>query len=224
MILGGDFRQLQSNSDKKEVLYSRDSQRKFEDNLNGIIILDNEHRFKDDPEYGALLKRFWKGDLSRTDRDTINSRQENGTTVVLPDVLSSNKDWSYACPYNKKRNTISSGIFKKHVEKTHPKITDDELPPEHTLIIEGHFESGSHDGTPAKKIRNVIRHRIVTSCGDNDIEYGSRKKADPPLCLYAEIDLICVTTNKDMEQNPPRGNGTVVKFISTKIRHNATSH
>ena len=63
VIFGGDFRQLQSNGDKKEVLYSRDSQRKFEDNLNGIIILDNEHRFKDDPEYGALLKRFWKGDL-----------------------------------------------------------------------------------------------------------------------------------------------------------------
>ena len=27
-----------------------------------------------------------------------------------------------------------------------------------------------------------------------------------------------------MEQNPPRGNGTVIKFISAKIRHNATSH
>jgi hypothetical protein len=64
----------------------------------------------------------------------------------------------------------------------------------------------------------------VTTCGDNDIEYGNRKKADPALCLYAGINLICVTNNKDMEQNPPRGNGTVVKFISAKIKQHANSH
>jgi hypothetical protein len=27
-----------------------------------------------------------------------------------------------------------------------------------------------------------------------------------------------------MEQDPPRGNGTVVKFISAKIKQNANSH
>ena len=83
---------------------------------------------------------------------------------------------------------------------------------------------GSPGKRGSRKIRKVIRHRIVTSCGDNDIEYGSRKKADPALCLYRSIDLICVTSNKDMEENPPRGNGTVVTFVSAKIRHNATTY
>jgi hypothetical protein len=50
----------------------------------------------------------------------------NGTSVTIPDVLSSYKDWIYACPYNKERNAISSGIFKRHIEQTHPKIEDDE--------------------------------------------------------------------------------------------------
>ena len=98
------------------------------------------------------------------------------------------------------------------------------LPPDHTIIIEGHFQTKSTNRFQAQKIRNVIRHRIMTTCGDNDIEYDNRKKADPTLCLYAGINLIYVTNNKDMEQDPPRGNGTVVKFISAKIKQNANSH
>ena len=224
VIFGGDFRQLQNNTEKKQLLYSRDSQRKFETNLNGIIILDNEHRFKNDKEFGRLLKRFWAGDLTREDRDLINSRKVNGTTVKIPDILSCKEDWSYACPYNKERNAITASIFKKHVENTHPMAGSHENPPQHTLIIEGYFQTKPTNDTHSERVRNVIRHRIVTSCGDNDIEYGNRKKADPSLCLYHGIHLICVTDNKNMNQNPPRGNGTVVKFISAKIKHMAPSY
>ncbi len=39
-----------------------------------MIILDNEHRFKEDPEYGQMLKRMWSGDLTKDDRKRINSR------------------------------------------------------------------------------------------------------------------------------------------------------
>jgi hypothetical protein len=27
-----------------------------------VIILDNNHWFKEDPEYGKMLKRMWNGD------------------------------------------------------------------------------------------------------------------------------------------------------------------
>jgi hypothetical protein len=64
IIFGGDFRQLTRGHDN-ELLYSRNSTQFFEDNLTGTIILDNEHRFRDDPEFGKLLKRFWLGKLSR---------------------------------------------------------------------------------------------------------------------------------------------------------------
>ena len=96
MATSDNFIQLQSNGDRTEPLYSRDSQREFKSNLNGMIILENKHRFKDDSEYGQLLTNFWKGDISEQERETINSREVNGTSVTIPNVLSSNKDWSYA--------------------------------------------------------------------------------------------------------------------------------
>lgn len=58
IIFCGNFRQLQSIGDRRELLYSRDSQRIFESSLNGMIILNNKHRFKDDPEYSKLLTNF----------------------------------------------------------------------------------------------------------------------------------------------------------------------
>jgi hypothetical protein len=36
--------------------------------------LDDEHRFKEDPEYGQLLKRLWSGVLTKEDRMRINTR------------------------------------------------------------------------------------------------------------------------------------------------------
>ena len=42
--------------------------------INAIIILDNDHRFKEDPEYGCMLKRMWEGDLDVEDRKRINTR------------------------------------------------------------------------------------------------------------------------------------------------------
>ena len=49
-----------------------------------MIILDNEHRFKEDPEYGQMLKRMWSGDLSKDDRKRINSRVLGTNGLELP--------------------------------------------------------------------------------------------------------------------------------------------
>ena len=52
--------------------------------INVIIILDNAHRFKDDPLYGQMLKRFWDGDLTKSDRERINSRVIGQNGIILP--------------------------------------------------------------------------------------------------------------------------------------------
>ena len=39
-----------------------------------VIILGNNHRFKEDPEYGKMLKRMWNGDLTNEDQKQINTR------------------------------------------------------------------------------------------------------------------------------------------------------
>jgi hypothetical protein len=49
-----------------------------------VIILDNEHRFKEDLEYGQMLKRMWSGDLTKDDRKRINSRVLGTNGLELP--------------------------------------------------------------------------------------------------------------------------------------------
>jgi hypothetical protein len=49
-----------------------------------VIILDNEHCFKEDPEYGQMLKRMWSGDLTKDDQMRINSRVIGTPGLELP--------------------------------------------------------------------------------------------------------------------------------------------
>jgi hypothetical protein len=59
IIFSGDFRQLEPVcSNEKELLFSTLSSGVWENNINVVIILNNEHRFKDDPQYGQMLKRM----------------------------------------------------------------------------------------------------------------------------------------------------------------------
>jgi hypothetical protein len=51
------------------------------------------------------------------------------------------------------------------------------MPPEHTLIIEGHITS-SISNTTGQRINRHLRHCIITTCGDANIVMGS-KQIDP---------------------------------------------
>ncbi len=63
-VLGGfssifsvDFRQLEPVcSNNSELLFSSLSSRHWDNNINVVTILDNNNRFKEDPEYGEMLK------------------------------------------------------------------------------------------------------------------------------------------------------------------------
>jgi hypothetical protein len=55
-------------------MFSSLSSKHWDNCIDAIIILDNVHRFKEDPEYGEMLKIMWNGDLSTEDRKRINTR------------------------------------------------------------------------------------------------------------------------------------------------------
>ena len=85
IIFAGDFRQLEPVGAKEtELLFSSLSSQHWENCINAVIILDNEHRFKEDPEYGQMLKRMWSGDLTKDDRMRINSRVLGTSGLQLP--------------------------------------------------------------------------------------------------------------------------------------------
>ena len=85
IIFAGDFRQLPPvGSTEYTLLYSKHSSGLWEHCINVIIILDNAHRFKNDPLYGQMLKRMWDGDLTKADRERINSRVIGHNGLSLP--------------------------------------------------------------------------------------------------------------------------------------------
>jgi hypothetical protein len=55
--------------------------------INTIIILNNEHCFNEDPEYGCMLKKMWEGDLDPEDRKRINTRVIGFNGLELPSML-----------------------------------------------------------------------------------------------------------------------------------------
>jgi hypothetical protein len=59
IIFAGDFCQLEPICSKESDLrFSSLSSNLWKNNIKAIIILDNEHHFKEDPDYGHMLKRM----------------------------------------------------------------------------------------------------------------------------------------------------------------------
>jgi hypothetical protein len=88
----------------------------FENLLNTALILENKHRFKEDPVYGQMLSDMWFDDLSVEQKKEINKRVIMDKRTI-PDVL--DDDCHYACPTNKHRNIISANNLRRHIPATH---------------------------------------------------------------------------------------------------------
>ncbi len=70
IIFIGDFQQLEPVCSKEtDLMFSTlSSMLEWRRKINTIIILNNEHCFKEDPEYGHMLKQMWEGDLDPEDK------------------------------------------------------------------------------------------------------------------------------------------------------------
>jgi len=226
VIFAGDFRQLEPNGAKNgDLIFSKQSSRLFENSVNVVMILDNEHRFQEDKDYGKLLKTMWDNDLPRKLRILLNTTRLVGNKLKLPKEFPKGHDVSYAAPYNKDRNAISAGNFRRHIIATHPPFKKNEpdggneTPPKHTIVIKANMQSTRKS---KRKIDNVLRHRIITTCGDSDVKHG-HKHVDPALCLYSGAYLICTIGNECLREKIPRGNGTLCRLISVKLNQHASS-
>jgi hypothetical protein len=94
-------------------------------------------------------------------------------------------------------------------------------PPEHTIIIEADIRSSVAKRTH-RTIKEHLRHRIITTCGDADVMAGT-KHIDPALCLYIGAHLICID-NKHLKDKVPRGNGTICRVIGIKLKEEPQSY
>ena len=101
-------------------------------------MLEGTHWFRDDRWYGEMLKQICTGQVTQNDIDRINTRVVRRNGLSLPKTIGGNT--CYACPCNDERNAITAGIFDEHLRKTHPTKESNELPPEHTLIVEADIQ------------------------------------------------------------------------------------
>jgi hypothetical protein len=94
-------------------------------------------------------------------------------------------------------------------------------PPEHTIIIEADISS-----LIAKKahwkIKEHLRHRIITTCRDADVMVGT-KHIHPALCIYIGSHFICID-NKHLKDKVTRGNGTICRVIGIKLKEEPQSN
>ncbi|KAL7450493.1 hypothetical protein ACHAWC_005221 [Mediolabrus comicus] len=245
VIFSGDFHQLKPICKEEEVLYSASPGALcWENTINCAIFLDKSHRFKDDPEFGNILRRMRMGQDTMADREAINERVINKKTGgIVPDDC---PDACYACPWNKERNGVEAAVFKRHILDTHPKITDEEDPLDHTLMIECSVRTKSSEDTEEqsgnqgrtnkrgkkrkrrrKKYRKsyvskAVHDTIVTQLGDIDIlstDFHTKgAKIAPVLRMYPQCPQMCIT-NDDLEEEG-RGNGTGCKVVSVKLKKN----
>ena len=220
IIFCGDFRQFEAIK-AKHLLYDRNGSQLWENSINCVIILENIHRFKDDPEFGEMLTRLWRDDLTREDREKINTRVVGRNGVTLPSTFDG--DVVYACSTNKERNAVQAGIFRDHIRDTHPSIASTDSPPQHTIIIEAVIQS-TKSKEASTSIGSFTSTRIVHTCGDADCVVNDTKFVDPSLRLYVGAHCMCTVDNKRLKDKVPIGNGTLCRVVGIKLSDHAPSH
>ncbi len=93
--------------------------------------------------------------------------------------------------------------------------------PEHTIIIEADI-SNSVTKRAHRKIKEQLRHRIITTCRDADVMAGT-KHTDLALCIYVGAHHICID-KKHLKDKVPRGNGTICRVIGIKLKEEPQSY
>ncbi|KAL7493251.1 hypothetical protein ACHAWT_002307 [Skeletonema menzelii] len=222
IVFSGDFHQLPPiMAEYDSLLYDGRNNGFFLGCINSVVILEVSHRFDDDPVYGAALRRMWSGEFTVDDVRYINSRLVGQNGVTLPPDCN-DSDTTYATPLNKQRNGISSGIFRNHLQNgDFPSVDSDDLPPDHTIIIEADIRSNSSDNSSGRtRLCPSTRDAIINTCGDADVRAGRSKLVDPCLKLYVGAHVMC--NNNDMLKSHHIGNGTLARVKRVKLKPDAS--
>ena len=202
IVFAGDFHQLQPIGRSDPFYYNYNLL--WHGAINSAVILENNHRFKDDPPFGELLGRIRQGTQTADDIELINSRFFRD----LSQLPQSHEEFCYATPSNIERNSISEGMFEICI-KNHPKVEDPEDPPDDVVVIEASIKS--HHKLCSRKFHDFV----YANCGDAQVQTYRKKKVDPALKWYPGVHLM-ITSNENLKEK--RGNGTLCRGLKLKLK------
>ena len=92
-------------------MFSAKTESQFEQMVNATVILENKHRFKNDLEWGELLKDCWSSGLTTKQIKDINSRPVGTNDVTLEKFSNDKCRACYACPTNVMLSSIHATTY-----------------------------------------------------------------------------------------------------------------
>ena len=216
VIFTGDFSQLEPVNGIP--LYNEPTFAPWHDWINCYVELTGQHRYKDDPEFGNILKRIREGRPTAEDIAKLNTRIVNGDYPNAPTMADLPHNLAYAVYRNVDRAAINNGIFAEHIRQTHS--SDKSVrPPDHTLIIRSDNLTWKTNGKP---FGPSARHILWSQCKDTDVTTGgkkSKKYVDPFLKLYNYIPMM-FTENTDVPNG--EANGTLCFLVKIYLIEGVT--
>ena len=106
--------------------------------INRAVFLTVSHKFKEDPKFGEIMRRFRIGKATKNDIQTINSRHIENPNVYLLPITKVRCE----CYKNVEQNAYSNVIFLEHLKQTHQMTEDTSVEcPMHTCIIKASMRS-----------------------------------------------------------------------------------
>lgn len=200
MVLAGDFRQLDPVS--RPPLYM--TSYGLEQKVNCFLELTGMHRFRKDPEWGELLKKFRDGNVSKHDIDTLNKHiKENNK--ALPNNL------KYATYRNSDRDAINTALFDKAIGSK-----SEEEAQKFALLVfadEVHLRTGKGQYSKRLGTCDMLYHHVSES--DVKTTGTSSQRMDPVLKLYEGIRVL-LTKNEDVSSGIANGTQAEVTRIVLK--------
>ena len=201
IVFTGDFSQLEPIGG--EPLCCDLSFPKWHHWINCFWELQGQHRFKNDPVHGAIMKRFREGIPTAADFEMINSRVVDsfGGDVSSDDMPS---DIARATCRNQDRAAIDASLFSKHVRATlscDPNVQ----PPKHTLVVRAD-DMQWRIKRKTSPFNATAKEITWNQCSDAQVKAGRgfTRCVDPPLKLYNNIPLV-VTDNIDVPRKKANG-------------------
>jgi hypothetical protein len=163
------------------------------------------YRFKDDPEWGQILKRFRQGVPLPSDFHRINQRVIgfDGRTKDGDEIP---HDISYATPRNKERDAINAGVFSKVIQRN----------PEQAIIIFSDGLGVKKGSSKSLKYTPVMTTVLWQECGESDLKFkGRTTRMDPVLKLYKGCPVM-LTDNFDVDNRMANGTQGILEKVVLK--------
>ena len=216
VLLCGDFSQLEPVTGKP--LFNELGFDQWWHWTNCFVELEGNWRFKDDKEYGQLLKRWRDGEIQESDYDLLDKCVVKEKENNIPAGV------NVACPVNKDRVAVNNAVFAHHLKSTCSQTNAP--PPSHTILICGGEPRWSCNG---KGLTEAAKLTLYNQIGDLNCRGSSGGKSgsfgdrfvDPMLKCFVGVRMM-MTTNLDVKKG--LANGTLCQLRKVMLKRGASKH